>query len=171
MNPNECPICYEQLINDTIKLPCNHIFHNECMKMWNNINNNTCPYCRFNLNPNKLPDILYDNLIHPDGNIKDLTVDNFCNFYYLKNNTYSTDEILEFIKNIQQACKVKSQLRICEIYKIKQTFCNNTLTGPKFGKLIEIGQINHIGYFPCKFQTKTGIQYRFYPIDKFIEVK
>jgi hypothetical protein len=45
-----CSICLEEYKkNDNINvLKCNHIFHNNCLKMWL-LNNNTCPLCRWSL--------------------------------------------------------------------------------------------------------------------------
>ena len=46
---NMCPIyCMPFTDNETIcKLPCNHVFHYEClMKTFDNSNRNRCPYCR-----------------------------------------------------------------------------------------------------------------------------
>ena len=43
---DECCICQEKLYNSTtIKLDCNHYFHEKCYKEWNR-NNNGCCLCR-----------------------------------------------------------------------------------------------------------------------------
>ena len=41
----DCPICYS---NDgtMVKLACNHLFHEDCIKQWLERNNLTCPICR-----------------------------------------------------------------------------------------------------------------------------
>lgn len=46
----KCSICLEEYKKkDNVNLlKCNHIFHNNCLKMWL-YNNNTCPLCRYNL--------------------------------------------------------------------------------------------------------------------------
>jgi E3 ubiquitin-protein ligase RNF115/126 len=43
----ECSVCKENyILNDTIsKLPCEHLFHNECSVTWLKMHN-TCPVCR-----------------------------------------------------------------------------------------------------------------------------
>ena len=41
----ECSICLEDIIEDTVHLKCNHIFHKECLKEWFKIKT-TCPICR-----------------------------------------------------------------------------------------------------------------------------
>jgi len=40
-----CFICLEES-EDNIKLPCNHIFCNKCIKKWLLSKSNTCPTCR-----------------------------------------------------------------------------------------------------------------------------
>jgi SUMO ligase MMS21 Smc5/6 complex component len=44
---NTCPICLEKN-NMTIKLPCNHWFHKDCILNWFQHSNN-CPLCRLNI--------------------------------------------------------------------------------------------------------------------------
>lgn len=40
-----CPICRADLENpETVRLPCNPVYHRECISMWLK-NNATCPYC------------------------------------------------------------------------------------------------------------------------------
>lgn len=168
MNSNECSICYEPLINNTTKLPCNHIFHNTCINSWITINNNTCPYCRFSLNQLRVPKTYYDNIIQPDGNIDTLTVDNFRHFYYINTDAYTNDKILEFIDKIHQAHEIKSKLLICENYQIKAIGRENFDYEIKFGKLIHIGQIEHNGNFSCTFQTNKGKEYGFSSIHEFL---
>ena len=46
-----CPICFE-LIDDLIKLECNHSFCKNCINKWRQ-NANTCPCCRKNINLEK----------------------------------------------------------------------------------------------------------------------
>ncbi|GAA0147150.1 hypothetical protein LIER_19546 [Lithospermum erythrorhizon] len=45
-----CPICKDQFGVGIVanELPCGHLFHNECIVPWLEINN-TCPLCRFRL--------------------------------------------------------------------------------------------------------------------------
>ena len=48
-----CSICSEEYKNNDIikKLPCNHIFHSECLKIWL-LNKTTCPIYRKDLRQN-----------------------------------------------------------------------------------------------------------------------
>ena len=41
----ECLICYEELKEVEIDIPCKHAYHKECLTKWLEIQNN-CPYCR-----------------------------------------------------------------------------------------------------------------------------
>lgn len=44
---HECLVCLEQLEKELCKLPCEHVFHINCMKSYVSIsNNNICPVCR-----------------------------------------------------------------------------------------------------------------------------
>jgi hypothetical protein len=46
---NNCVICFDQLKKgkNTIKLPCNHSFHKNCIHTWlKSDSNHTCPVCR-----------------------------------------------------------------------------------------------------------------------------
>ena len=47
----KCIICLEDFKNndDTIILPCIHIFHEECIKNWMK-KNDSCPICKFHIN-------------------------------------------------------------------------------------------------------------------------
>ena len=100
INIDDCSICWNVLVNDTVKLPCNHVYHITCIESWTKYNN-TCPYCRYNfkinnnLNNNRVPLIndYADELIIPDGDI-----DNLEWSAYKKWNTMFTDLIG---KNIQ----------------------------------------------------------------------
>ncbi len=158
---NDCSICYNELSFDTITLPCNHIFHNECMNRWIELNNNTCPYCRYNLNTERIPKFLFDEMIAPDGNIDGLNENNFHYFYYMNEGIYTKEMILDKINKIKLARELKSTLLICEDYNIKLIDGTNVKNAPNFGKLITIGQISHYGTFHCSFKTNQGI--RVYP--------
>ncbi|CAH2058040.1 unnamed protein product [Thlaspi arvense] len=44
-----CPICMEDVVEGeetAQRLPCNHLFHNDCINPWLR-NHSTCPLCRF----------------------------------------------------------------------------------------------------------------------------
>lgn len=48
-NDNDCSICYDKSdLNKLVKLDCNHLYHDTCIKKWIDISN-TCPICRKNL--------------------------------------------------------------------------------------------------------------------------
>ena len=48
---NECAICIDKLKkgNEVVKLPCNHLFHLNCIKSYFLNYNNKCPMCRSNV--------------------------------------------------------------------------------------------------------------------------
>jgi hypothetical protein len=48
MDLEDCAICGLSLCKKfSYKLPCNHMFHYECLvKTFDNVNKNRCPYCR-----------------------------------------------------------------------------------------------------------------------------
>lgn len=48
-----CCICHEDVsLNDTV-LPCKHIYHNECIERWKDINP-VCPLCQYELEPKQM---------------------------------------------------------------------------------------------------------------------
>lgn len=55
MNSNICPICIEDINNNTYIMPdCNHKFHDKCILQWYTQTGNSlsCPLCRTHINPN-----------------------------------------------------------------------------------------------------------------------
>ena len=48
---NECTICLDKYKKKEkiIELPCNHTFHEQCIKEWFEKDNNSCPNCRENI--------------------------------------------------------------------------------------------------------------------------
>ena len=46
---SNCSICFENM-NDNIKLNCNHIYCENCIKKWLTEKSNTCPICRTEIN-------------------------------------------------------------------------------------------------------------------------
>ena len=48
---NECTICLDKYKKKEkiIELPCNHNFHEKCIKEWFEKDNNSCPNCRENI--------------------------------------------------------------------------------------------------------------------------
>ena len=46
MSINECPICYEPIIDDELLTVCGHLFHEQCIvTWWQKLKRNQCPYC------------------------------------------------------------------------------------------------------------------------------
>ncbi|KAJ4982063.1 hypothetical protein NE237_032900 [Protea cynaroides] len=45
-----CTICIDEFVSgvDITRLPCRHVFHNECIRKWLE-NNDSCPLCRFTI--------------------------------------------------------------------------------------------------------------------------
>ncbi|KAL3111026.1 hypothetical protein niasHT_012944 [Heterodera trifolii] len=45
---DDCAICLDPIPLETFvrPLPCNHIFHNDCIENWYGSNHETCPLCR-----------------------------------------------------------------------------------------------------------------------------
>ncbi|CAF4911532.1 unnamed protein product [Pieris macdunnoughi] len=52
---NECIICREEMHGGAKKLPCNHIFHAACLRLWFQ-RQQTCPTCRLNVLRAPAPD-------------------------------------------------------------------------------------------------------------------
>ncbi len=160
----DCAICLNTLNINIITLPCEHTFHISCFNTWKQYNNK-CPYCRYDLNQSRVPSCLFDELISPDGNIDSLNEHNFHYFYYINENAYNKEQILEFIESIKRAKILKSSLRICEEYNIK----NNNIH--RIGKLIQISSITNHGVFSCRFISSDGnIFYGYSNIHEFILV-
>lgn len=46
-NPNDkCCVCLKEFVlNETVKMPCKHLFHENCIVPWLKLNN-ACPLCR-----------------------------------------------------------------------------------------------------------------------------
>jgi len=141
---NDCSICMSELIEDIIKLQCNHVFHIQCFDYWKKYNN-SCPYCRYQIDQSVIPPTLYDELIHPDGNIIGLNEINFHQYFYLKPNTFSIEYVKCLINRVKKAKIFKDSLLIMENYKISGNYANCT------GKLIKINQITYSGTFACHF--------------------
>ncbi|XP_032521074.1 E3 ubiquitin-protein ligase synoviolin [Danaus plexippus] len=71
---NECIICREEMHSGAKKLPCNHIFHAACLRLWFQ-RQQTCPTCRLNVlrapapePPNANPNANVPNVNPPNVN-------------------------------------------------------------------------------------------------------
>lgn len=64
LDDGKCPICFNdfEIGERTVKLNCDHIFHEDCILVWYNQNklNPTCPLCRKNMNVSDEYEELYD---------------------------------------------------------------------------------------------------------------
>ena len=94
---NTCAICCDELEQKTIKTPCGHQMHNNCLTHWLLLNE-TCPICRFKIGNNDYSnDESYDEENYDD---EEEPIDhiefNFMNNCYVPN--YNT--ILETLKEI-----------------------------------------------------------------------
>ena len=47
-NQDPCSICCDQFAVDDVcqQMPCNHLFHKECLTKWL-VQSNVCPVCRY----------------------------------------------------------------------------------------------------------------------------
>ncbi|PVZ97685.1 hypothetical protein BB558_006355 [Smittium angustum] len=47
----DCSICFDEIsgIDQVRKIPCNHIYHKNCLDTWLTTRSTVCPSCRFNL--------------------------------------------------------------------------------------------------------------------------
>lgn len=48
LSDNICIICREDMVSNSKKLPCGHIFHTTCLRSWFQ-RQQTCPTCRLNI--------------------------------------------------------------------------------------------------------------------------
>ncbi|KPJ18191.1 E3 ubiquitin-protein ligase synoviolin B [Papilio machaon] len=65
---NECIICREEMHSGAKKLPCNHIFHAACLRLWFQ-RQQTCPTCRLNVLRAPAPDTPHVPDGIPPGNV------------------------------------------------------------------------------------------------------
>lgn len=47
--PQSCAICLENVTGNFYQLPCDHIFHQDCLKNWLESGKSDCPICRTNI--------------------------------------------------------------------------------------------------------------------------
>lgn len=96
MDDNLCCICLDDLNPTTLKLKCNHSFHNVCIIDWLK-RETTCPMCRQFINLN-YPFIASENIIF---RTKILVVLNDITLTIFKNNVLMEIILFDKIKNIK----------------------------------------------------------------------
>lgn len=47
-NSKICSICHEKVKCNDVKLPCNHVYHHDCIEKWKEVNP-ICPLCHFQI--------------------------------------------------------------------------------------------------------------------------
>lgn len=47
----ECPICFEDMNDDLLALPCSHLYHTKCANKWFQTKR-TCPLCTTSIDVN-----------------------------------------------------------------------------------------------------------------------
>ena len=46
----QCPVCFDEITGEARRLPCAHLFHEECLLPWLELHG-SCPVCRHSLEP------------------------------------------------------------------------------------------------------------------------
>ncbi|XP_068618913.1 E3 ubiquitin-protein ligase synoviolin A [Battus philenor] len=70
---NECIICREEMHSGAKKLPCNHIFHAACLRLWFQ-RQQTCPTCRLNVLRAPAPETPHAPADVPHGNVPPVNI-------------------------------------------------------------------------------------------------
>lgn len=163
MNTNNCSICLNEIDIQITTLPCNHIYHTECIEAWVEINN-TCPYCRYQL---PLNIYLFDeheeeiepdneNEIESDDGIDDLDETTYNHYYNFQEGFFTQSHILENIENIKKAKALKDSLLFNRMYKITGNGIHI------FGSINKIYKIPYTGLLCCKFYTDDNFVFYFF---------
>lgn len=146
IEPDECPICIEQLVDsDPITiLTCGHKFHKDCIKKWCKTISKTCPNCRQKTCPNcrqketcknkepkiKVPGSYDINITSNNNNQyvtvslveeKNKTLHSFFEYNSSKAVTYD-----DMVKNLE------SEIRVYKVYKYPDLSKDNYFEGDKF---------------------------------------
>ena len=46
----QCPVCFDEISGEARRLPCAHLFHEDCLLPWLELHG-SCPVCRYSLEP------------------------------------------------------------------------------------------------------------------------
>ena len=109
-NEEVCPICYQELHKENLSVlrPCNHIFHEKCIKQWQQ-QQNSCPKCSREIK-HRLP-------ISSDLLIKQIEEYKIQNPQNQNEGADQNDIIIEEENNLQQG---QPELLITQLYKLMQ---------------------------------------------------
>lgn len=67
LSDNICIICREDMVSNSKKLPCGHIFHTTCLRSWFQ-RQQTCPTCRLNILRTPITTTAAPNPVQPANN-------------------------------------------------------------------------------------------------------
>lgn len=136
-----CSICLEEVENNMYRLPCNHEFHQECIRRWKDLH---CPNCRQVSNPstnesfdflNKIGEYFQEKHVNTDQSVEQIK-------QILENND-DVNLIFEDVNVYQHQIQVLERLhQLCDrYYKLYESL---TLARSDFGSDLQIGIIRDV---------------------------